>query len=120
MQPCTYTHLNCAYTVLQWEPGNNEASGPIIHLQSKFYRLGVTCTVRMLGLCVLSKLYIVMLFSSQHLHPQLGVESPPEMSSLAEQRGRQRQFLEQLLDTSKLENYAVPIPIKTDLWKYQQ
>ena len=36
-------------------------------------------------------------------------------SSLAEQRGRQRQFLEQLLDTSKLENYTVPIPIKADL-----
>ena len=41
-------------------------------------------------------------------------------SSLAEQGGRQRQFLEQLLDTSKLENYTVPIPIKADLRKYQQ
>ena len=53
--------------------------------------------------------------------PQLRVESPPEMaSSLAEQRGQQRRFLEQLLDTSKLENYTVPIPIKADLRKYQQ
>lgn len=41
-------------------------------------------------------------------------------SSLAEQRGQQRRFLEQLLDTSKLENYTVPIPIKADLRKYQQ
>ena len=71
---------------------------------------------------MLFAVYIVlMLFSSQHLHPQLGVESTPEMPSLAEQRGRQRQFLEQLLDTSKLENYTVPIPaIKADLWKYRE
>ena len=53
--------------------------------------------------------------------PQLRVQSPPEMSpSLAEQREQQRTFLEQLLDTSKLENYTVPIPIKADLRKYQQ
>lgn len=40
--------------------------------------------------------------------------------SLAEQRDRERVFLEQLLDTSKLDNYIVPVPIKADLRKYQQ
>ena len=40
--------------------------------------------------------------------------------SLAEQREKERGFLEQLLDTSKLENYTVPVPIKADLRKYQQ
>ena len=62
-----------------------------------------------------------LLLSQPLFSPQLRVESPPEMSSsLAEQRGQQRRFLEQLLDTSKLENYTVPIPIKADLRKYQQ
>ena len=60
-------------------------------------------------------------FSLDFPSPQLRVQSPPEMSSsLAEQREQQRTFLEQLLDTSKLENYTVPIPIKADLRKYQQ
>ena len=46
---------------------------------------------------------------------------PKEMSAdLAEQRARDRQFLEQLLDTSKLENYVVPVQIRADLRKYQQ
>ena len=39
---------------------------------------------------------------------------------LAEQREKERCFLEQLLDTSKLESYSVPVPIKADLRKYQQ
>lgn len=39
---------------------------------------------------------------------------------LAEQREKERSFLEQLLDTSKLESYSVPVPIKADLRKYQQ
>ena len=52
---------------------------------------------------------------------QSGVKSPKEMSpSLAKQRDRERVFLEQLLDTSKLDNYTVPVPIKADLRKYQQ
>jgi TATA-binding protein-associated factor len=50
-----------------------------------------------------------------------GVDSPPEMSeTLAARRVEERKFLEQLLDTSKLENYKVPVPIKADLRKYQQ
>ncbi len=39
---------------------------------------------------------------------------------LAEQREKERHFLEQLLDTSKLESYTVPVPIMADLRKYQQ
>ena len=47
--------------------------------------------------------------------------SPAEMpGALCEQRARERLFLEQLLDTSKLESYSVPISIKADLRKYQQ
>ena len=52
---------------------------------------------------------------------QSGVSSPPEMpSELVERRKKDRLFLEQLLDTSKLENYSVPIFINADLRKYQQ
>ena len=54
-------------------------------------------------------------------HIQSGVESPPEMAEeLRERRKQEKYFLEQLLDTSKLENYHVPVPIKADLRKYQQ
>jgi TATA-binding protein-associated factor len=42
---------------------------------------------------------------------------PPD---LAERRKKDRLFLEQLLDTSKLDNYSVPVSIKADLRKYQQ
>ena len=41
-------------------------------------------------------------------------------SDLAEKRKTDRLFLEQLLDTSKLDNYSVPVSIKADLRKYQQ
>ena len=41
-------------------------------------------------------------------------------AALAGRRKTDRRFLEQLLDTSKLDNYAVPIPIKADLRQYQQ
>ena len=52
---------------------------------------------------------------------QSGVSSPPEMpADLVERRKSDRLFLEQLLDTSKLENYSVPISINTHLRKYQQ
>lgn len=52
---------------------------------------------------------------------QSGVSSPPEMpSDLVERRAKDRLFLEQLLDTSKLENYSVPVSIMADLRKYQQ
>ena len=52
---------------------------------------------------------------------QSGTPNPPTMSpSLIERRTKERDFLEQLLNTNKLENYKVPIPIKADLRKYQQ
>lgn len=41
-------------------------------------------------------------------------------ASLVEQRGKNREFLEQLLNTSKIDNYTVPVAIKADLRKYQQ
>ncbi len=55
-------------------------------------------------------------------HPsQSGAVVPAEMpEALAEQRLKERQFLEQLLDTSKIDNYTVPVVIKADLRKYQQ
>lgn len=49
------------------------------------------------------------------------VADPPGMSQeLREQKLRQRTFLEQLLDSSKLERFVVPVPIKADLRSYQQ
>ena len=52
---------------------------------------------------------------------ETSIASPPEMpSALAEQRIKERCFLEQLLDTSKLESYSVAVKIKADLRKYQQ
>lgn len=60
-------------------------------------------------------------FSHNSIHCQAGVSSPTEMpSDLVERRKKERLFLEQLLDTSKLENYSVPVSIKADLRKYQQ
>ncbi len=67
--------------------------------------------------CVYAYAYI----TCTQTHIQSGAESPPEMSQpLAEQREKERHFLEQLLDTSKLESYTVPVPIMADLRKYQQ
>lgn len=56
------------------------------------------------------------------LHPmQASVESPNEMShELKERREKERHFLEQLLDTSKLSQYKVPSIVKADLRRYQQ
>ena len=52
---------------------------------------------------------------------QSSVVSPPDMPpTLSEQRTKDRHFLEQLLDTSKLEGYTVAVKIKADLRKYQQ
>ena len=52
---------------------------------------------------------------------QCGIEDPVDMpQTLALRRRNERQFLEQLLDTSKIECYRVPVPIKADLRKYQQ
>ena len=40
--------------------------------------------------------------------------------SLIEKKEVERKFLEQLMDSSKLENYKVEVPIKAELRKYQQ
>ncbi|CAB1343439.1 unnamed protein product [Coregonus sp. 'balchen'] len=36
------------------------------------------------------------------------------------EKARERHFMEQLLDSRKLENYKIPVPIKAELRKYQQ
>lgn len=41
-------------------------------------------------------------------------------ADLIRQKARERRFLEQLLDSRKLENYKIPVPIKAELRKYQQ
>lgn len=41
-------------------------------------------------------------------------------SELIKLKARERNFLEQLLDGKKLENYSIPVPIKAELRKYQQ
>ncbi|XP_032409207.1 TATA-binding protein-associated factor 172 [Xiphophorus hellerii] len=52
---------------------------------------------------------------------EAGIPDPPAMSAdLIQQKARERQFLEQLLDGRKLENYKIPVPIKAELRKYQQ
>lgn len=52
---------------------------------------------------------------------QAGVPDPPDMKEvLVEQKKRERKFLEQLLDGTKLENYTINVPIKAELRKYQQ
>ena len=49
------------------------------------------------------------------------MESPDEMSQeLKERREKERHFLEQLLDTSKLSQYKVPSIVKAELRRYQQ
>ncbi|XP_041362673.1 TATA-binding protein-associated factor 172-like isoform X2 [Gigantopelta aegis] len=51
---------------------------------------------------------------------EAGIPDPPEMKiSLIEQKQRERQFLEQLLDGSKLQDYKVAVPILAELRKYQ-
>ncbi|KAL4240937.1 btaf1 RNA polymerase II [Mactra antiquata] len=52
---------------------------------------------------------------------EAGVPDPPDMKlSLVEQKIRERSFLEQLMDGSKLENYCIEVPVKAELRKYQQ
>ncbi|XP_061600766.1 TATA-binding protein-associated factor 172 isoform X3 [Cololabis saira] len=52
---------------------------------------------------------------------EAGIPDPPAMSAdLIRQKARERNFLEQLLDGRKLENYKIPVPIKAELRKYQQ
>ena len=40
--------------------------------------------------------------------------------TLIEQKQKERKFLEQLLNNSKLDTYDIPVPIKAELRKYQQ
>lgn len=50
-----------------------------------------------------------------------GVPDPPNLSDvLLQQKRRERDFLERLLDPSKIENYNVPLPINAELRSYQQ
>ncbi|XP_069756550.1 TATA-binding protein-associated factor 172 isoform X2 [Narcine bancroftii] len=52
---------------------------------------------------------------------EAGIPDPPNMSEeLIKQKARERNFLEQLLDGTKLENYKIPVSIKAELRKYQQ
>ncbi|XP_068240504.1 TATA-binding protein-associated factor 172 [Palaemon carinicauda] len=50
-----------------------------------------------------------------------GVPDPPDMSSeLMQQKLREREFLEHLLDPTKIESYKIPLPINAELRTYQQ
>merc|ERR1719494_1591708 len=52
---------------------------------------------------------------------EAGTLDPPSMpTELIEKKIKERHFLEQLLDGSKVDCFSIPIPIKTDLRKYQQ
>ncbi|XP_077979914.1 TATA-binding protein-associated factor 172-like [Glandiceps talaboti] len=52
---------------------------------------------------------------------EAGIPNPPTMTAeLIEQKARERRFLEQLLDSRKLDNYKIPVPIQAELRKYQQ
>lgn len=52
---------------------------------------------------------------------QSGLPDPPNFSKeLLERRLAERQFLTQLLDGSKVEQYTLPAPIQAELRKYQQ
>ncbi|KAI0226362.1 hypothetical protein LSAT2_023051 [Lamellibrachia satsuma] len=52
---------------------------------------------------------------------EAGIPNPPAMkNSLVEQKERDRRFIEQLLDGSKLEVHDILVPIKAELRKYQQ
>ena len=66
---------------------------------------------------IVSLVKFIVLFS----YYKSSAKSPPEMpQALADRRIQERKFLEQLLDTSKVESYHVPIPINATLRKYQQ
>lgn len=50
-----------------------------------------------------------------------GIPDPPSLKpELAERREQERHFLEQLLNSSKLEPYHIAVPISASLRKYQQ
>ncbi|MPC08117.1 TATA-binding protein-associated factor 172 [Portunus trituberculatus] len=50
-----------------------------------------------------------------------GIPDPPSMSDrMLKQKKREREFLERLLDPSKIVNHSIPIPIHAELRSYQQ
>ncbi|XP_053648070.2 TATA-binding protein-associated factor 172 isoform X2 [Cherax quadricarinatus] len=50
-----------------------------------------------------------------------GVPDPPNLNEgLLKQKIREREFLEKLLDPTKIENYKIPVPINAELRSYQQ
>jgi len=52
---------------------------------------------------------------------QAGLPNPPGFpEDLLKRRETERQFLTQLLDGSKVEQYTIPVTIKAELRKYQQ
>ncbi|XP_064635758.1 TATA-binding protein-associated factor 172-like [Lineus longissimus] len=52
---------------------------------------------------------------------EAGIPDPPDLKkTLVDQKDRERRFLEQLMETSKLEDYKVPVKIDAELRKYQQ
>ncbi|KAF9265748.1 hypothetical protein L218DRAFT_997145 [Marasmius fiardii PR-910] len=52
---------------------------------------------------------------------EAGLPDPPSFpEELLKRREDERQFLAQLLDGSKVEQYSIPVPIKAELRKYQQ
>ncbi|KAL0580433.1 TATA-binding protein-associated factor mot1 [Marasmius crinis-equi] len=52
---------------------------------------------------------------------EAGLPDPPGFpEELLKRRDDERQFLAQLLDGSKVEQYSIPVPIKAELRKYQQ
>lgn len=52
---------------------------------------------------------------------EAGIPDPPGMSAeMLAQRDAERRFLSQLLDSSKVENYEIPVKINAELRKYQQ
>ncbi|KAI8080523.1 hypothetical protein BDF21DRAFT_444546 [Thamnidium elegans] len=52
---------------------------------------------------------------------EAGIPDPPGMSAeMLAHRDEERKFLAQLLDSSKVENYEIPVPINAELRKYQQ
>lgn len=54
------------------------------------------------------------------IHFQAGIPDPPELKpALAARREQERRFLEQLLDSSRLEPYKITVPINAELRKYQ-
>lgn len=52
---------------------------------------------------------------------EAGIPDPPGMSAeMLAHRDEERKFLAQLLDSSKVENYEIPVKINAELRKYQQ